>query len=61
MNLCMASDAPQLNAEDLASGGSLTNFDAIALLCFLGTIVFCAVQACLAPRKTFCAERVKDS
>ena len=55
-------DAPRLSAEDLASGGlAFSQFDTIALFCFVGTVVFCAVQACLAPRKTFCAERLKDS
>ena len=31
----------------------------IALVAFVGTIIFCAVQACLAPRKTFCAEKME--
>ena len=28
----------------------------LAVFAFFGTIIFCAVQAAVAPRKTFCAE-----
>lgn len=38
----------------LGSGG---NVELLALVAFVGTILFCAVQAMVAPRRTFCAEQ----
>ena len=45
-----------------AGGGAATATDAAgrfaAFIAFFGTIAFCTLQAIMAPRKTFCAEKM---
>ncbi len=32
----------------------------VALVAFVGTAIFCACQAILAPRRTFCSQKMED-
>ena len=45
------------------ASSSITNFEFsiveyLALIGFLGTVVFCTCQAFFAPRRTFCAQKM---
>jgi hypothetical protein len=62
-----AQEPPIFAASDFAfgaGGGAATATDAAgwiefaAFIAFFGTIAFCTLQAVLAPRKTFCAEKM---
>ena len=44
-------------AKTNEGGGAV---ETIAFVLFFGVIAFCAVQACLAPRRTFCAQKQAD-
>ena len=37
---------------------SLSHMELVALVCFVGIICFCAVQAVVAPRRTFCSQKM---
>lgn len=55
------SEQPRLFTQEQlgATGptGSSGTLETIALVAFFGTIIFCTVQAIMAPRRTFCAEQ----
>ena len=62
-----AQEPPMFAASDFAfgaGGGAATATDAAgwiefaAFIAFFGTIAFCTLQAIMAPRKTFCAEKM---
>ena len=62
-----AQEPPAFAASDFAfgaGGGAATATDAAgwiefaAFIAFFGTIAFCTLQAIMAPRKTFCAEKM---
>ncbi|KAL1527004.1 hypothetical protein AB1Y20_015692 [Prymnesium parvum] len=39
---------------------SLSPMEWISILAFMGTVCFCALQALLRPRRTFCAEQMSE-
>ena len=39
---------------------SISSIELVALFAFVGTVLFCVVQAIAAPRKTFCAEHQRQ-
>lgn len=54
-----ANDAPR-EIQDFHGGGAFSAMSTIeigALVAFVGTIIFCFVQAVVAPRRTFCAQK----
>ena len=54
----MADGGPVLlDLSGSSSTGSMSNLEWFGLIAFLGTILFCAAQAAVAPRRTFCAEK----
>jgi len=59
----MASEPPLFTKEQLGGGGggaassSLDMATLLALIAFVGVVVFCAAQALWNPRRTFCAEQ----
>ena len=53
----------ELTSDDLGGGGSLLpsallSVETLALLAFVGTALFCGVQALVSPRRTFCSQKM---
>ena len=40
-----------------SSGGDSSVFEYVALAAFVGVFAFCVMQAIVAPRRTFCAQK----
>ena len=52
----------ELTSDNLAGGGgsllpSLLSVETLAMVAFVGTVLFCGVQALVAPRRTFCSQK----
>ena len=57
----MEHDLPVFKESDFSTRSSdLDVTTAVALVAFMGTLVFCAVQAIIAPRRTFCSMKAAD-
>jgi hypothetical protein len=51
----------ELTVDNLAAGSSMLpglTVETLALIGFVGTVLFCGVQALVAPRRTFCSQKM---
>jgi len=56
------SEPPRVILEGVAPADGDASFsivEIVALVAFLGTIAFCTCQAILAPRRTFCSQKME--
>ncbi len=52
-------EGPILSSDDFGVGSASSGtVEWAALVVFVGIVVFCAVQAIVMPRRTFCAEKM---
>ena len=56
----MDGDAPMFSAADFQASDDATSAIAtVAVIAFFGTVAFCALQAIISPRRTFCSTKME--